>query len=532
MFVAAEGRWANIGYHMYTTSDDPGAKYLAFRNIETHYTNTETMAAMARWVNWVLEVLDKGNAVRLRPTDGQDAHYVALSYAWGGNIAFSTTESTYMSRHQPFPISELPQTLQDAVHVTRELEVRYLWVDSLCIIQDSYEDKSKEIAKMGDIYENAFATISATNAMSAYSGFLNSKYTDASSQRLPFFYPDGTNGYAFVGVDPWYYAEPLDQRAWALQERLLSRRTLQYTSVGLLASCRVSEFAIANEQTYNNAGRTLPESLQQIWRSGKDRKKDRADLLEAWDELLPMYTKRLLSNKQDKLPALSGLASRFQQRLQSDYIAGIWSKYFREGLLWRGVHAFGYTRFRKELIPLRRIPTSKAPTWSWASVEGPVASNYAETYREITLRILECTVALKDLRVPFGEVTGGLLHVKGFFRDCTCKPSSSGQQARLDVDSIGLDITPDDFDEWSAALKGTTIRLLEVEREKQNSDGMENERKLLRFWQKSSAYRSFGLMLQLVANGRYRRLGYFFEEEPIQRGYLFQDCSKVTIAIE
>lgn len=482
----------------------------------------------------VLEVLDEGNAVRLHPTDGQEAHYVALSYTWGGNVAFSTNESTYMSRNQPFAVSELPQTLQDAVQITRELKVRYLWVDSLCIIQDSYEDKSKEISRMGDVYENAYVTISATNAMSAYSGFLNPNYTDASCQRLPLFYPDGSKGNAFVGDDPRHHAEPLDQRAWALQEQLLSKRLLQYTSVGLQASCRVGKYAIANKQTYNNAGRTLPKSLQLMWRrSGEDRKKDRANLLHAWDELLPLYTERLLSNKQDKLPALSGLASRFQQRLQSDYFAGIWGKNFREGLLWHGKHAFGYTRFRKELIPLRRIPTSKAPTWSWASVEGPVTSDCANVLGlEITLRVLDCTVTLQDSRVPFGEVTGGLLHVSGIFRDCTCKPSSSGEQARLDIDSIGLAITPDDFDEWSAALKGTTIRLFEVEREKQKSDGKANKRKPFHFWQGSSAYRSHGLMLHRAPNGRYRRLGYFFEMERVRRGYIFQNCSRVTIVIE
>ena len=484
----------------------------------------------------LLEVLNDGKGAKLHPTNGQHTRYVALSYTWGGSIGFATTKSTYMSRHSQFATSELPQTIQDAIHVTRCLKVQYLWVDSLCIIQDSSEDKAAEISRMDAIYQNAFVTVSATNAPSAYRGFLDAEYGDESRRRLPLFYPDGTRGHAFVGDDPWYRTEPLDRRAWALQERLLSNCLLQYTSVGLQASCREGDYAIASDQTYNNAGRTLPECLRIVWRGKANEVKEEATMLEAWDEILALYTDRLLTNPQDKLPALSGLATRFQARLQSDYCAGIWGgQYFPRGLLWHGKYAFGYKRFRKELVPLRRISSTSndkatPPTWSWASVEGPVMSDYANVLGlRYTLRVLDCSVALQNPAMPFGEAGGGILSVRGVFRDCLCSPSASGQQARLDVDSIGLDITPDDLDEWSAALKGTTIRLLEIGRERNERRGTS-----LRFWRRSSAYRSFGLMLKRASSSdvRYRRLGYFFEMDAERHGFLFQKSSRATIEIE
>lgn len=61
-------------------------------------------------------------------------------------------------------LSDLPPLFQDAIIITRQLGLRYLWIDSLCIIQDSLRDWETEAAKMASIYQNSYVTISATDA--------------------------------------------------------------------------------------------------------------------------------------------------------------------------------------------------------------------------------------------------------------------------------------------------------------------------------------------------------------------------------
>ena len=529
--------------------------------VKTNYASAETMAEVKFWVaecakshkkcanatpmpmpTRILRLSRDGKTVRLHPTDGQKAHYVALSYPWGGDLGFLTTKSSFETRSQPFPISDLPQTIQDAASVALQLSIRCLWVDSLCIIQDSHDDKTKEISRMDKIYQNTFVTISATNALSVYSGFLNHEYYDTSSHRLPLLYPDGSTGHAFIGEDPWYHIDPLDRRAWALQERYLSRRLLDYTSLGLKKSCREKKISDVPDPRKKAAkvtfSMTLATILDHEYGSNHD---NRADLLRAWDKILRHYTQRQLTERQDKLPALGGLAIRFQERLQSEYVAGLWREYIPQGLLWHGVNAFQKTLFRRELTPLRRAVTHEAPTWSWASVEGPLLSEdgdtfdrgYEESYHkiDITVQISECKVTLKNPILPFGQVTGGLLQVSGYIRDCICKPSYI-RQTELNVGSARLAITPDDFEEWSAALKGQTIRLLEIVRHSYEAGSTLNETNLLNMWQGSDAFWSVGLILISTPNGRYRRLGHFKEIDKVRHNYLFEKCSRTTVVIE
>ncbi|KAH6648112.1 heterokaryon incompatibility protein-domain-containing protein, partial [Truncatella angustata] len=115
----------------------------------------------------VIEIVDEHN-LRLSSSGGGGGgfnsavgRYVALSYCWGGPQEFATTKERLQTLEDGFKASQLPQTLQDAVTVTRSLGVRYLWVDSLCIIQDSEEDKSSELPMMASYYKNAYVTVCA-----------------------------------------------------------------------------------------------------------------------------------------------------------------------------------------------------------------------------------------------------------------------------------------------------------------------------------------------------------------------------------
>ncbi|KAJ8456691.1 hypothetical protein ONZ51_g11976 [Trametes cubensis] len=99
--------------------------------------------------------------------------YIALSYVWGEAQPHRTTTDNLPSYMKSLDIALLPQTVRDAIRITHTLGVQYLWIDSLCIIQDSREDKHRELTKMRDVYLHAWLTIDAGNANRVSQGFLH-----------------------------------------------------------------------------------------------------------------------------------------------------------------------------------------------------------------------------------------------------------------------------------------------------------------------------------------------------------------------
>jgi hypothetical protein len=86
-------------------------------------------------------------------------NYVALSYCWGADQTIKTKLASLVSHEDGIRVETLPKTIQDAIHITRELGIDFLWVDSLCIIQDRAEDLAKEVVDMPHYYSNSVATL-------------------------------------------------------------------------------------------------------------------------------------------------------------------------------------------------------------------------------------------------------------------------------------------------------------------------------------------------------------------------------------
>jgi hypothetical protein len=236
-------------------------------------------------------------AVRLCKTTGQSLVYAALSYIWGGPQSCQTLKRNIDEYLQHIELQKVPKTILDAIHCTQTLGLKYLWVDSLCIIQDSAEDKSREIGLMSTIYKNAYVTISAAKATSCEEGFLEPRTSVENllqnSFKLEILTPkdpialsqwaeahrlkdDFSNLLSTLETedlfkasewnhpDAWYKnpstvrlaatplgdsdeedfltagdieAEPISKRGWTLQESWLSRRMLIYGSRQLLWTC-------------------------------------------------------------------------------------------------------------------------------------------------------------------------------------------------------------------------------------------------------------------------------------------------------
>lgn len=228
--------------------------------------------------------------------------YAVLSYCWGGDQVFKTVESKRgtVSRAR----KDLSQTIQDAVLVTRQLKLEYLWVDSMCIIQDSVEDKSALISQMHKIYTCAQVTIAASKASKCTEGFLAPR-VNVPQFYIPIRYPSGRVGPHRFGrviliASPHRSVEPLVIRAWTLQESLLSRRILSYGSLQLHWYCATTEHCDGGIIDRNSANfvsfQPLEETAIDYPRRRVECKSLRKDLTSLpWLEFVEQYTKREMS---------------------------------------------------------------------------------------------------------------------------------------------------------------------------------------------------------------------------------------------
>ncbi|KAG4440676.1 hypothetical protein IFR05_003822 [Cadophora sp. M221] len=205
----------------------------------------------------VKKVSSASNEIRLvETTDLPASHplsYIALSHCWGGKIDYKLLESNLQDMKGQINISSLARNFRDAISITRMLGERYLWIDSLCIIQDSVSDWETESSQMGQLYANSTCTISATASKNSEGGCILPK---------ELFFNDCTlrkqDKHSLV-VRSWVHQDSslddlfpqkvdlaaLNKRAWTFQEKILSRRVLNFCDGILLFECnthRASEY--------------------------------------------------------------------------------------------------------------------------------------------------------------------------------------------------------------------------------------------------------------------------------------------------
>lgn len=198
--------------------------------------------------SWKLpaRVLDIGPSMgscdkSLQITEDFHGPYVALSHCWGTTRHIVTEKNNIENHKKGISFQHLPKTFQDAVILTKNIGLRYLWIDSLCIIQDDMKDWQNEAAKMADVYQNAYCTIAATGSKGDQEGI----FIQRSKQDVcPLRYSAANTYIAATSIEDDVAAmlelhkSPLSTRAWTLQERLLSRRVIHFTQSRVIWECR------------------------------------------------------------------------------------------------------------------------------------------------------------------------------------------------------------------------------------------------------------------------------------------------------
>lgn len=375
--------------------------------------------------------------IRLHISNDEHATYAALSYCWGSTPQLTTTqENLHSLTRDGIEIEKLPKTLRDAIHAMRKLEIQYLWIDSLCIIQDSAEDKAIEISKMSQIYKEAIVTISAAVASDCSHGFLEDRkevrdrldgsfflpyaLTDEiEADDLPHYLREGGVGNVFICPDPScgfrirdFTQEAISQRAWTLQESWLSPRLLIYGSGPLQWQCLTASHSFGGAPPSQAPEEIVPTAPRQRFFTSSA--SDGEDISEEWGQIIGQYTRRAITDPNDKLIALSGIAAEFQRLSGDEYFAGLWRSTLPYSLLWHQQWPIKTT--------IQPASAYRAPSWSWASVDGTISTTLPNKYLASTNIIIHSVhMTPASASAPLGKVTAGILTLSGPMRRMSWK---------------------------------------------------------------------------------------------------------------
>lgn len=409
----------------------------------------------------VIVVGDSSNRhIRLQDSDELDrpneGSYIALSHCWGKGTHITTKIATIKERKRNIPLDALSKTFKDAINIARNLDIPYLWIDSLCIIQDDPQDLGREISKMASIYSGATLVVAASSSIDGNGGCLFRR------QRPLTIRGTGSSGDAFeiygrevIDHNVWDWSShpylpesadnghlhPLMVRAWCFQERALATRVVHFTKhevvfeclSGLSCECGALESnstyevynfrqavhegqaqirlqTINSSTTENAASSAQPEHdwvpnyyLPQAY--GYKRSPSLVRDHRWWRNIATEFATKKITMRTDALPALAGLATIWSYKSLGRYLAGIWEKDILRYLTW----VPGETQVDEEKT------SYVAPSWSWLSCQRAVEwdPRFDRDIEFFTNVDATQSVCHTNPLNPFGEVEYGYITLTG-----------------------------------------------------------------------------------------------------------------------
>jgi Heterokaryon incompatibility protein (HET) len=309
--------------------------------------------------------------------------YLTLSHCWGGQSPVTLKSALLTDFKNQIPFSLLSRTFQEALTVVRSLGYSYIWIDSLCIIQDLSEDWERESQIMGDIYQNSVLTIAATASKNGDEGCFRLRNT--LRERPCLLWEDDDRG-IFVetvknDVVKRYRREvnngPLNVRAWVLQERVLSSRVIHYAASSVYWDCQ--------EAHISDSGRELADNREEESSVEPSRDEDlrlfgdidwsvEKYFSDRWRFNVEQYCNMKLTVESDRYVAFTGIIKYVEEVTGLHCVFGLWKEYLLAHMLWRVENS--YTAYR--------ISAYQKPSWSWASVAGLIRYFQPKDYQSYT----------------------------------------------------------------------------------------------------------------------------------------------------
>ena len=447
--------------------------------------------------------------IRLLETHEMGGNYAILSHCWGPKPFITTKLRNIATRCQNIEFSTLSKTFQDAVTVTRSLGLKYLWIDSLCIVQDSKKDWEIESSKMGTYYTYAQICIAASAASEGSIGCFFERHP-ANAQPIPLFIRlSGADHLTliltrverlwvrnFMSPLPGLLGAsgPLETRGWALQETIMSKRMLRFRRYQIEWVCK-TKYASEGDRLGKPAPmtaewdcfRALEILGSQISRFGPLSRHN------IWYEMVEQYTQRELSYGTDTLPALSGIATRYQEMTTDVYLAGIWKSDLTRGLLWRPPNWWHLESTYDKSLKFQeasRPAIYRAPSWSWASIDAisinwDLISDWSSIdAHNVTAELVdeakrgESCYKLIDINMSvdgfnkFGSVSNGKLTIQGFIKSVEVWAFEEGTERTYWDDNIRQKIGAETvligrFDSDESGYEPPRILILPIVRPKQ-----------------------------------------------------------------
>ena len=325
-------------------------------------------------------------------------HYAAVSHCWGKAKTLKLMSTNIDSlRDEGIKLNSLPTSYQEAIHFAMELRIDYIWIDSLCIIQDSQRDWLSQAGLMDQVYLNAEICIALAGAAENQEHSFTLRSDDKirplrittkwdSHDLQDYFLVD-----EFITKD--HSESVLRHRAWVVQERAVSRRILSLGKVQAWYHCLE---AIACE-TYTN---WFPARFKDGYTLV-----NRDDPYLGWESLVEEYTRAQLTFPSDRVAASVGFSNYIGNQVIDELFAGLWKSKLPLQLMWRSLNEDQAWRPYQTCAPAYRPHPRRAPTWSWLSVEAPIEFLYRPTFAEEGSITALCT--LLDIQVdPVSNVDG------------------------------------------------------------------------------------------------------------------------------
>jgi hypothetical protein len=343
--------------------------------------------------------LESHNIRLVHPQDDQiSGPYAALSYCWGPNPNFiRLTADNLQEFRVEIPYTTLPIAFQEAIHVIKELGIRYLWIDALCIIQSGFgssEDWQFESGRMQEVYSNCIINLSLAQAAHPDQSCLGGYTLDST---LPFeidvvdkaHHHGSTETHKYTVLSRDYFTDalsnqPIGSRAWVMQERLLATRVLSIGHGELFWDCQQvphaseslpSGFSLCSDLYKDDVSAHVDLPIPSLPQSSNSN-----GLEETWYKILTEYTARELKYPEaDKLVALAAIATRMGYVMNDAYLGGHFHRTLPQSLNWMALREV-IPELRAEQRAPKRLPRGSGqmvggtwivtPSWSWASMDG------------------------------------------------------------------------------------------------------------------------------------------------------------------
>lgn len=366
--------------------------------------------------------------VETRKLRNKHVSYVCLSYCWGNTENPGTMTSNIAQYLQNITLDQLPETIRDAVLLCSKLEFCYIWIDSLCIIQDDKDDWKNQAAQMSHIYSNATLTIATPICLHSSESFISKREEgnpllalDIPGASLPVMDDSGKRyvlwlwAFSSFASPPGFLISKLSEwgdwdlgrrrdistwigRAWTFQEWVLSPRVLN-----------ISQFTLW-DCLGGYANELNPRSMAKVRRQRDPEALGWGQF--TWNSILTEYTSRGITNLSDKLPALAGLAKRYalSGMYRRHYLAGLWAEHLPFALLWT---------LRDNLTTDKR--NIESPSWSWASVnEQVIFREYYNVFLDTCVVSYSCRY---DPPGSYSTVLDAWIHLEGPLCVVSCDDS-------------------------------------------------------------------------------------------------------------